>query len=101
MWKIVGQAETLTVDKSGEWRGTRQLPEFYVDEVCSAHAAQETAVRILTDGRTLQGPIHFTMWEVDSPNDVIAVCVVAEGMPVPEYASVVHKLIPERVVPVV
>lgn len=77
------------------------MPTFYVDEVYGAHAAQETAVRILTDGRTLQGPLHFTMWEVDSPDDVIAVSVVVEGMAVPKYASVVHKLVPERIVPVV
>lgn len=97
VWKIVAQAET----RNGEWTGSVQVPEFYVD-VYGAHAAQETAVRVLTEGRTVQGPIHFTMTEVNNPRSVVVVTVIREGDELPEVSvGVVHKLVPERVVPVV
>lgn len=101
LWKVCAQVETSVTDERGQtWTGSVGLPVFYVDALYPMEAGQ-IAVRVITEGRTLTGPAHYTMCHADGGDPVHSGHILREEDEVPMGTGAIFRLVPERVVPLV
>lgn len=73
MYAIDAQVETAATSDGGIWRGTRQVPTFYLDErvqgITSRGQAVRIAMRILDPLGTIPAErLHITAVKVTDPS---------------------------------
>lgn len=89
MWKVQAHFDVS--------EGALHVPTFYV-EASSTMEAGERAVRVLTEGRALSGPAHYSLFCEETYRESSGHILREEDEMVPSN-GVIFRLEPEQVVP--